>query len=185
MMEGGRIVVLVGQIASGKTTLARYLQELGFERVVPYTTRLPCKGERSGVEYHLIPEAEFLEKEQAGFFAEHTGDTTEFGHVYYGTSRESLETPGGINKVLVLNPADATALKEAGYDIFLVCLDFDQVVLMRRALERGDSPVEIGRRIASEARLFDFLSASDFVDLRVTDPSLSTRRLAEMICEAL
>ena len=100
----GRIIVLVGQTASGKTTLARYLEQCGFERIVTYTTRPPRKGEQDGKDYHFIPEDDFLEKVDEGFFAERTEYHAEFGHVCYGTSKESLETRSGESKVIVLNP---------------------------------------------------------------------------------
>ena len=175
------IVVIVGQIASGKTTLARYLESVGFERIVTYTTRQPRKGEKDGVDYRFITEEDFLKKLDDGFFAEYTDYNAEFGHVYYGTSKGSLETPGGIKKVIVLNPRGVTALKEADYDIFVVHLDLDQAILMRRALNRGDSPVEIGRRVADDARLFELLETSNMVDLRITNPDLLPNRIAEML----
>ena len=181
----GKVIVIVGQIASGKTTLAGYLERCGFERVVTYTTRPPRKGEENGQAYHFISEDEFLEKVDDNFFAEHTEYSAEFGHVHYGTGRESLETSGGVNKVVVLNPNGVMALKAAGYDIFVVYLDFGQSVLVRRALDRGDSPSEIGRRIADEAYIFDLLKYGDYVDLLVTDPDLLPNQIAEMLHQKL
>ena len=185
MKGNGRIVCLVGQIASGKTTLAGYLAEHGFERVVTYTTRPPRPGEENGRDYHFIAEEEFLEKTDAGFFAEYTDYSANFGHVYYGTSKESLETPDGVNKVIVLNPAGVMTLKNAGYDIFVVYLDFGQETLMRRALQRGDHPVEIGRRIAEDTHLFWQLETGDYVDLRISNSDLLPKRLGEWIQNVL
>lgn len=180
-----KITVLTGQIASGKTTLARYLERNQFERIVTYTTRNPRENETNGVDYFFIPEEDFLSKIDAGFFAEHTDYSAEFGHVYYGTSWESLKNTGENPKVIVLNPVGVAALKEAGIDIFVVCLDFDQLTLMRRALNRGDSAIEIGRRVSNDEKLFRRLESDNFVDLRITDPELTPRQIAEMICSAL
>ena len=183
---GSKVLVLVGQIASGKTTLARYLEKSGFERIVTWTTRPPRDGEEDGRDYYFLGTEAFLSMVGNGYFAESTDYHADFGHVYYGTSRKSLETPSDVRKVIVLNPKGVMALKDTGYDIFVVHLDFDQETLMRRALARGDKPIEIGRRIAEDERLFDDLRYGDgYVDLRITDPDLSTEQIARMICEAM
>lgn len=180
-----QVVVIVGQIASGKTTLARYLESAGFERVVTYTTRPPRAGEKDGKDYHFIGEEDFWYKKDTLFFAEHTEYNANFGYVYYGTSKESLETPGGIQKVIVLNPRGVMALKAAGYDILVVHLDFDRDTLLRRALNRGDNPDEIRRRIADDAYLFRLLNTGNFVDIRITDPELKPYEIAATIRDYL
>ena len=179
---GGKIVALVGQIASGKTTLAQFMEAHGFERIVTYTTRPKRTGEKDGLSYHYLSDNEFTEKAESGFFAEATSYSAKFGHVRYGTSRESLETPDGVNKVIVLNPQGVIALKDAGHDIFVVYLDMSQEVLMRRALKRGDTPAEIGRRITDDTRLFRRLENSgEYVDLTVSPPELLPNQIMEWI----
>ena len=178
-----QIIVLVGQIASGKTTLARYLEGCGFERVVTYTTRQPREGEVDGKDYHFLPLDAFLTRLDYGFFAESTDYHADFGHVYYGTSKESLETPG--RKVMVLNPDGVMALKSAGYNIFVVYLNIDQETLMRRALARGDKPAEIGRRIADDTLKFDFLRSGNYVDRYITNPNLRPYEIAASIRDNL
>ena len=181
----GKIIALAGQIASGKTTLARYLEKCGFERILTYTTRPIREGEKDGIDYHFISEEDFLEKKERQFFAEYTQYNAEFGQCYYGTSKESLQISNDKNKVIVLNPAGIITLKKAGYDIFTVYLDFDQAVLMRRALNRGDSPVEIGRRIADDTHPFAVLEAGDYVDLHIKNSELLPDQIAEWIQNVL
>lgn len=181
----GKVVVIVGQIASGKTTLAKYMSENGFERITTYTTRPKRDGETDGAEYHFLSNHEFAERAESGFFAERTKYHAEFGFVRYGTSRESLETSSGVNKVIILNPQGVTQLKNAGYDIFVVYLDMPQEVLMRRALRRGDSPTEIGRRIADDERLFRQIENAGFVNLRVSNPELLPNQITELVRAAL
>lgn len=186
-----KVIAIVGQIASGKTTLAQFMEAHGFERIVTYTTRPPRKNEKSwdGVSYHFLSDDEFTEKAESGFFAETTEYNAKFGHVRYGTSRESLETPNGVNKVIVLNPQGVIQLKDAGYDIFIVYLDMPQEALMRRALQRGDDPAEIGRRITDDTRLFRRLENSaisgEYIDLTISNPLLLPNQLADMICATL
>ena len=95
----GKVIAVAGQIASGKTTLAEFMETHGFERIVTYTTRPKRNGEKDGVSYHFQSTEEFLEKAEAEFFAEDMGFTAKFGYVRYGTSKESLETPGGVKFV--------------------------------------------------------------------------------------
>ena len=181
----GKIVAIVGQIASGKSTLAQHLERNGFERVVTYTTRPKRDGETDGADYYFLSDDEFSKKVESGFFAETTEYNAKFGRVRYGTSKESLETPEGVKKVIVLNPQGVIALKDAGYDIFVVYLDMPQELLMRRALQRGDDPAEIGRRIADDERLFRRLAnaaiSGEYVNLTVSNPELLPNQIAEWI----
>lgn len=181
----GKVIAIVGQIASGKTTLAKFMEGLGFERIVTYTTRPPREGERDGADYHFLSADEFLKKAEAGFFAEDMGFTAKFGYVRYGTSKESLETPDGVKKVIVLNPEGVRNLKKSGYDIFVVFLDMPQETLMRRALRRGDAPAEIGRRIADDTKLFRGLAEEGYADLHITNPELLPNQILDLIRAAL
>ena len=72
-------------------------------------------------------------------------------------------------------------LKKAGYDIFVVYLDFEQETLMRRALVRGDSPVEIARRMKDDLYLFGLLDTGGFVDYRVRDSRMAPQAIAEAL----
>lgn len=181
----GQVVVIVGQTASGKSTLAKYMEEHDFERIVTYTTRPKRDGEDDGVDYYFLSSDEFAVKAETGFFAETTEYHAAFGHVCYGTSRESLETPHDARKVVVLNPEGVICLKNAGYDIFVVYLDIPQEVLMRRALRRGDTPVEIGRRIAEDAKLFRRLESEGYADICISNPQLLPNQMAEIIRAAV
>lgn len=185
----GQVIAIVGQIASGKTTLAKFFESRGFERIVTYTTRPKRDGEKQGVDYHFLSADEFESLSKRGYFAEETSYEAKFGHVRYGTSKESLETRDGVKKIVVLNPTGVMTLKDAGYDIFVVYLDTPQETLMKRALRRGDSPSEIGRRIADDTRLFRRFENSavsgDYIDLRVESPELLPNQIADWIQSAL
>ena len=117
----GKIVAIVGQIASGKTTLMKYMSENGFERIIPYTTRPKRDGEKHGADYWFISPDEFAYYSERGYFAEETSYKADFGYVRYGIFKESLETPDGVNKVIVLNPQGVTQLKTTG-TIFLLSI---------------------------------------------------------------
>ena len=55
----GKIFCLMGKSSTGKDTIYKRLledQELGLQRIVPYTTRPIREGEQEGVEYHFVSE---------------------------------------------------------------------------------------------------------------------------------
>ncbi|HVZ47663.1 MAG TPA: guanylate kinase [Gemmatimonadaceae bacterium] len=65
-------VVLSAPSGAGKTTIARRLMtaraDVGYS--VSATTRAPRPGERDGVDYHFLSDAEFVARERNGEFAE-------------------------------------------------------------------------------------------------------------------
>ena len=65
----GKIFCLMGKSSTGKDTIYKRLledQELGLQRIVPYTTRPIREGEQEGVEYHFVSEETLQCLEQEG-----------------------------------------------------------------------------------------------------------------------
>ena len=63
----GKIFCLMGKSSTGKDTIYKRLledQELGLQRIVPYTTRPIREGEQEGVEYHFVSEKTLQSLEQ-------------------------------------------------------------------------------------------------------------------------
>ena len=85
----GILIIISSPSGAGKTTLSRRLvaefDTLGFS--VSYTTRPPRKGEREGVDYRFVDDAEFERMIAAGELAE----WAEVHGNRYGTSRASVE----------------------------------------------------------------------------------------------
>lgn len=92
-------IVICGDSASGKTTLQNYLVgNLGYEKIISYTTRSPREGEKNGKDYWFISNDEFKSLILNGFFAEYEEYSQDR---FYGTSKESYKNG---NKVVVLTP---------------------------------------------------------------------------------
>src|SRR5204862_4145127 len=77
---------------------------------VPATTRAPRPGERDGVDYHFLSDAEFDARLRAGDFVEHAAYS---GH-RYGTLRSELErrAASGIPVVLEIEVQGARQIRE-------------------------------------------------------------------------
>ncbi|MDX6724526.1 MAG: guanylate kinase [Solirubrobacteraceae bacterium] len=81
--------VITGPSGVGKGTLIRSLRERmpELELSVSATTRRPRTGERDGVDYHFLSDADFQRRVDAGEFVEHAT----YSGRRYGTLRSELE----------------------------------------------------------------------------------------------
>lgn len=178
-----RTLVICGETCSGKTTLAKKLeQDYGFKRIVTYTTRKMRPGEVDGVDYHYISEDDFLLRAMQGFFAEYTTLETEDGTVYYGSAKSDYicDDESKKDRLIVLDPKGVIFVHEwfehtteksyrMRYAPYIVWLDMPQEVIMRRALARGDKPEEVARRIQEDHHAFIPIRFGRFFDLRVCE----------------
>ena len=138
------MIVLVGESASGKSSIERELVALGFNKIVTYTTR-PM---RNGETYHFITEEQFNDMVEKNLFAEHAS----YNGWQYGTAKEDCTD----DKVVVLTPHGLRQLKK---NIDLKIISFYIKVPRRdrliKILERGDDIEEAYRRNLSDVGQFD------------------------------
>lgn len=159
------ILILVGESASGKSTLAGLVEKNNdFSRIVTYTTRPPRNGECNGVDYHFISDSEFDKMVAENKFIESAG----YNGWKYGTA---INFNKDENKVVVLTPAGARAFRkfvqnhpELGLELFVVYLEVDRRSRLVKLLERGDDIEEAYRRSLSDVGQFDaFDREADYV----------------------
>ena len=160
----GRVVVLSGPSGAGKTSVCRALkQNPRVEFSVSATTRKIRSGERHGVDYLFLDDAEFLRRVAAGEFLEHA----EYSGRHYGTLRAPLEAARAAGRVFVLEieVQGTRQLREQGLDacyIFIAPPSLDEI--RRRLRARGsDDPAEIERRVAIAEREMEAQSLYDHV----------------------
>ena len=143
------MIVLVGESASGKSSIERHLVDHhGFNKVVSYTTREPRQGEVDGVDYHFIDTQKFLELKEQGFFAE----TAMYNNWNYGTAKEDCTD----DKVAVLTPHGLRQVSKLdGINVTSFYINVPRRDRLIKILQRGDSIEEAYRRSLSDVGQFD------------------------------
>lgn len=172
----GRLVVISGPTASGKSTLWRRLvQRPGVAFSVSATTRAPRHGERDGVDYRFVTRAEFERRIQAGEFLEWARVHDQL----YGTLRGQVEAAlaAGRDILLEIDVQGARQLRGCGLPILTIfVLPPSLEVLERRLRARGtEDEGEMGRRLAvarqelAQAPDYDHRVVNDDVDRMVAE----------------
>jgi guanylate kinase len=141
--------VITGPSGVGKGTLIRGLRERipELELSVSATTRAPRPGERDGVDYHFLTDADFDARLRAGDFVEHASYS---GH-RYGTLRSELERRAatGVPVVLEIEVQGARQIRERmpeAVQVFIAPPSLD--ALRARLVGRGtDAPEDVEQRL--------------------------------------
>lgn len=156
-------IALLGAMCSGKTTIAKKLEQDGYNWIRTYTTRPPRPGE-SSKDYMFVSQDEFFGFMMNGFFMETedykvaSGDTW-----YYGSLRSDYKIP---NSVIILTPMAIYKLRN---ELNVVFVDTPLDTRLDRAHHRGDEPKEVLRRFKAEEDLFRmFREYPQNYDLRLT-----------------
>lgn len=165
------MIVLVGESASGKSSIEKFLVDnYEYKKVVSYTTRPPRDNEINGVDYHFISVEEFLKLKEEGFFAE----TAKYREWYYGTAKEdctddkiAVLTPHGLRQISKVDGINVTS--------FYICVPRRDRLI--KILQRGDSIEESYRRNLSDVGQFDGIE--DEVDYVIYNDGYK-RSVAEM-----
>lgn len=144
------MLVIVGESASGKSTLQKMLIERDprWHKVVTYTTRPKREHEQEGIDYHFINDEQFAQLAIKGFFLEYN----QYRGWFYGTPHYTCDDKYA---VAVLTPAGLRALKKKNYDIISVYLCVDRRSRLIKNLTRGDDIEESYRRNLTDVGQFD------------------------------
>ena len=140
--ELGRLIVVSGPTASGKSTLwHRLVQRSTVDFSVSATTRAPRKGEKDGYDYHFVSEEQFQEWVAEGAFLEHA----EVHGKRYGTLRKHIESSlaKGHDIVLEIDVQGAVQLKDCDLPIISIFVKPPSLdVLRQRLRDRGTETEE-------------------------------------------
>lgn len=146
--ERGRLVVISGPTASGKSTLWRRLVQLpGVAFSVSATTRAPREGEVDGRDYHFLSDQEFDRRLAEGDFLEHA----EVHGRRYGTLRSEVERAldRGQDLLLEIDVQGAEQVRDCGLPVLsLFVMPPSEEVLVERLRGRGtESEEQMQRRL--------------------------------------
>lgn len=150
----GHLFVVSGPSGVGKdTVVAAVLERLpGLYLSISATTRALRPGERDGINYHFLSDAQFDQLLSTDGFLEHATYT----HARYGTLRSEVEArlARGLDVILVIEVQGAAQIKAALSEAVLVFIKPPSLPeLERRLRERGtDAPEAIAGRLET-ARL--------------------------------
>ena len=144
-----RVFVITGPSGVGKGTLIKLLLQRvdELELSVSATTRAARPGEKDGIHYHFLDEAEFERRVGAGEFVEHAG----YSGRRYGTLRSELErrTAAGHPVVLEIELQGARQVRSVmpeAVQIFIMPPSPES--LRTRLVGRGtDDPEQIEKRL--------------------------------------
>lgn len=143
------MIVLVGESASGKSSIEKYLVEnYGYNKIVSYTTRPPREGEVNGVDYHFISIEQFKSLKERCFFAE----MAVYRDWYYGTAKEDCTN----DKIAVLTPHGLRQIsKIKDINVISFYINVPRRDRLIKILRRGDDIEESYRRNVSDVGMFD------------------------------
>lgn len=178
------IVILTGKSGSGKNTVSEYLQKnMGYERIVTYTTRPPRDGETEK-DYHFVSDNEFNRMIKNDRFAEHkayhpaTGGTWQYGSVFTDEEINSRKP-----YIIILTPTGLQDVKKniPEKNMKSIYLHCTTKALKSRLVHRGDDPKEIVRRLNADNR--DFKGVQNDVDRVIFCSNKSVKEIADEIDE--
>lgn len=175
------MIILLGKTASGKDTIVNYLvNNLGYKKLITYTTRPMRPGEVQNLQYHFISEEDFKKKISHGFFLEYKTYHTEFGDWYYGSAMDDYKKTDD-KTVVILTPEGYLDLlwkvKNIKHDAIYIKVDLSE--LQQRLIKRGDDKREAERRLVHDNKDFEYVE--DIVDRVIVNQNKTIKEVVNEI----
>jgi guanylate kinase len=178
----GRLFVITAPSGAGKTSLIEALmrEDPSLRLSISFTTRAPRPGEKHGVDYHFVDDAEFLAMRGRGEFLE---SAEVHGH-RYGTSKNVITEALARGEDLILEidwqgARQVRSIYPGCIGIFILPPSVDE--LERRMRSRAQDAEAVIRRRLDNAR--EELAHSGEFEYRIINKDFDTarRELAEII----
>lgn len=142
------MIVIIGASASGKTEIAKLLQNnYKYQKCITTTTRDKRHNEVDNIDYHFISKEEFKNKLENNEFVEHTL----YNDNYYGINKKDVNE----NSLVIVDPNGANELiKQLGDDVFVVYVETKKTLRKTRMINRGDDLELIEKRLNNDTNIF-------------------------------
>jgi guanylate kinase len=179
--KAGSLFVITAPSGAGKTSLIEALlrEDPSLELSISYTTRAPRPGEKNGVDYHFVDDAEFLAMRGRGEFVE----SAEVHGYRYGTSKRVIDDAlaGGQDLILEIDWQGARQVRAIYPCIGIFILPPSIEELERRMRSRAlDSDAVIRRRLANARAELEHSGEFEYRIIN-KDFEIARRELAEII----
>ena len=96
----GKIFALIGRSGTGKSTIEKRLEKLGYTRIISNTTRNIREGEQQDIDYHYITDDEFEQLEKDNQLIENTI----YNNWRYGIAYKDISNLDKQNYICVIEP---------------------------------------------------------------------------------
>lgn len=167
------MLVLVGPSASGKSAIVKCLEsKYGIKKFITCTTRPMRVGEVDKVDYYFMTKEDFNLRYNNNEFIE----TVFYNGNYYGT----LKSEAGINKVVILEPQGLKNFLESVDNIYSVFLHTNSDILKQRMINRGDSMLDVNKRLENDKILFSREQLA-IINLEIDTSDLTVEEIADKI----
>lgn len=166
-----KIVILVGQSASGKNAIYNKLVKMGYKGLVTNTTRPPRENEKDGIDYNFLTQNHFKELIDNHQMIEYQTYNTVFGTWYYGSSAENVN----LNKydyviILTLDGAEAWVNYFGAENCIVFYIDCPKSIREERAKKRGSfNQGEWNRRVITDKQDFAAEKVAKICNFRVAN----------------
>lgn len=169
------MLVLVGASATGKTFIAKRLQQkYNLKKYVTCTTRQKRINEVDGVDYYFLTEKEFLDKKANGEFVE----TAIYNNNYYG----SLKSECKPDKVVILEPNGVNSFYKENLDFISILIVCSSKTRLNRMINRLDNPNDIKARIENDDKVFS-IDNFTHIDYIIENDSNNIEEIVDLIYE--
>ncbi|HLZ72224.1 MAG TPA: guanylate kinase [Dehalococcoidia bacterium] len=160
------LVVLSGPSGAGKDAVLQALKGRGapYHFVVTATTREPRPGEREGIDYHFLSEAEFLRLRDADGLVEYVL----YHGTYRGVPKDQVRAAltAGRDAIMRTDVRGALAIKQMAPGAVLIFIAPPSLEALRQRMQaRGEAPAAIRERLALARAELDAAPRFDYAVL--------------------
>ena len=170
------VIILTGKSCSGKDSVRRELEKLGWENVVSYTSRPIRENEVDGIDYNFVNRGQFEKMIMTEQMIEYRTYNTLVNNIpdkwYYGLKKEKLDPKGCYVVILDLDGTENFIKYYGKKNCFVVYMCCTKSERERRAIERGSfDKTEWNRRLVADDKDFKSKKLKKLIDFTVVNMS--------------